>query len=375
MERISISPRRDYQTKIEALGFDFHGSYWREEAYYRLSPEETERLETATVEAYRMYCDAAQYIIEEKPEFMERILNLPPEIIERIRQSWNVDELSLYGRLDFMFDEEGTPKILEFNADTPTSLLEASVIQWQWKEDVFPELDQYNGIHEGLVQSWKDIFPQGSDIHFAGALEESEDTGTLQYLASTAMEAGFSTRVLDINALNLQDGKFTDPSGELVKRCFKLYPWEWMADESPDGCLADVVWLEPIWKLVMSNKAILCTLFELFPDSPYVLPCFLSRPKAGTFCKKPVFSREGHNVSIVDIRDWEEHFLLPETEGDYNTGAYVYQQYVKPTTYAGRYPVIGSWVIGGEPGGIGIRENRTEITDNLSEFVPHVIAG
>lgn len=375
MERILISPRRDYQTKIEALGFDFHGSYWREEAYYRLSPEETERLETATVEAYRMYCDTAQYIIEEKPEFMERILNLPPEIIERIRQSWNDDELSLYGRFDFMFDEEGTPKILEFNADTPTSLLEASVIQWQWKEDVFPELDQYNGIHEGLVQSWKDIFPQGSDIHFAGALEESEDTGTLQYLASTAMEAGFSTRVLDINALNLQDGKFTDPSGELVKRCFKLYPWEWMADESPDGCLADVVWLEPIWKLVMSNKAILCTLFELFPDSSYVLPCFLSRPKTGTFCKKPVFSREGHNVSIVDIRDWEEHFLLPETEGDYNTGAYVYQQYVKPTTYAGRYPVIGSWVIGGEPGGIGIRENRTEITDNLSEFVPHVIAG
>ena len=91
MERISISPRRDYQTKIEALGFDFHGSYWREEAYYRLSPEETERLETATVEAYKMYCDAAHYIIEEKPEFMERILKLPPEIIERLRQSWNDD--------------------------------------------------------------------------------------------------------------------------------------------------------------------------------------------------------------------------------------------------------------------------------------------
>lgn len=375
MERISISPRLDYQTKIEALGFDFHGSYWREEAYYRLSSGEIERLETATAEAYRMYCDAAQYIIEEKPEFMERILNLPPEIIERIRQSWDDDELSLYGRFDFMLGEEGIPKILEFNADTPTSLLEASVIQWQWKEDIFPELDQYNGIHEGLVQSWKDIFPQGSDIHFAGALDESEDTGTLQYLASTAMEAGFSTRVLDINALNLQNGKFTDPSGELVKRCFKLYPWEWMVDESPDGCLADVEWLEPIWKLVMSNKAILCTLFELFPDSPYVLPCFMSRPKAGIFCKKPVFSREGHNVSVVDIRDWEEYFLIPETEGDYNTGTYVYQQYVKPITYAGRYPVIGSWVIGGEPGGIGIRENRTEITDNLSEFVPHVIGG
>lgn len=188
------------------------------------------------------------------------------------------------------------------------------------------------------------------------------------------MEAGFSTRVLDMNAMNLQDGLFYDPSGERIRRCFKLYPWEWMVNESPDGCLAQVEWLEPIWKLVMSNKAILSVLYELFPDSPYVLPCYLSRPQQGTFCKKPVFSREGHNVSVVDIRQWEEHAILEETEGDYNTGAYVYQEYVKPTTYSGRYPVIGSWIVGGEPAGIGIRENRTEITDNLSEFVPHIIS-
>ena len=189
------------------------------------------------------------------------------------------------------------------------------------------------------------------------------------------MEAGFSTRVLDMNDLDLQDGIFHDPSGDVVKRCFKLYPWEWMADESPAGCLADVTWVEPVWKLVMSNKAILCTLFELFPDSPYVLPCYLSRPQSGLYCKKPVFSREGHNVSMLEIHDWEERIRLPETEGEYNTGAYVYQQYVEPTVYQGRYPVIGSWIVGGEPAGIGIRENRSEVTDNLSEFVPHIIVG
>ena len=123
----------------------------------------------------------------------------------------------------------------------------------------------------------------------------------------------------------------------------------------------------------MSNKAIHCTLFELFPDSPYVLPCYLSRPQSGLYCKKPVFSREGHNVSMLEIHDWEERIRLSETEGEYNTGAYVYQQYVEPTVYQGRYPVIGSWIVGGEPAGIGIRENRSEVTDNLSEFVPHII--
>lgn len=374
MERKYVTPRADYREKIEALGFDFHGDYWREEAYYRFTSDEIERLEKATAEAYRMYCEAAGYIIEKDPEWMERFLCLPLDVCRRIRESWDADELSLYGRFDFMLDEKGVPRILEFNADTPTSLLEASVIQWQWKEEVFPELDQYNGIHEGLVQSWKDIVPAGGNVHFAGVLENHEDTGTLQYLASTAMEAGYSTRVLDMNDMNLQDGCFYDPSGERIGHCFKLYPWEWMADESPDGCLASVVWIEPIWKLVMSNKAILAKVFELFPDSPYVLPCFLSRPESGVYCKKPVFAREGHNVSVVDIRNWEERALVRETEGDYNTGAYVYQWYVKPTVYGGRYPIIGSWIIGGEPAGIGIRENRTEITDNLSEFVPHVIS-
>ena len=373
MERVFVAPRPGYREKIEALGFDFHGDYWREEACYRLSSNEVEMLETATAEAYRMYCDAVEYILNDQSEFMERILQLPPEICERIRRSWDEDELSLYGRFDFLVDKSGVPRILEFNADTPTSLLEASVIQWQWKEDLFPASDQYNGIHEGLVQSWKDMFPAGSEIHFAGALDDHEDTGTLQYLASTAMEAGFSTRVLDMNSLDLRDGCFYDPSGERVKRCFKLYPWEWMVDESADGCLADVQWVEPIWKLLMSNKAILKVLFDLFPDSPYVLPCYLSRPESGLFCKKPVYSREGHNVSVLEIRNWEERVRLAETEGDYNQGAYVYQEYVEPTAYSGRYPVIGSWVVGGEPAGIGIRENRTEITGNLSEFVPHII--
>lgn len=373
MERVFVAPRPGYREKIEALGFDFHGDYWREEACYRLSSNEVEMLETATAEAYRMYCDAVEYILNDQPEFMERILQLPSEICERIRRSWDEDELSLYGRFDFLVDKSGVPRILEFNADTPTSLLEASVIQWQWKEDLFPASDQYNGIHEGLVQSWKDMFPAGSEIHFAGALDDHEDTGTLQYLASTAMEAGFSTRVLDMNSLDLRDGCFYDPSGEQVKRCFKLYPWEWMVDESADGCLADVQWVEPVWKLLMSNKAILKVLSDLFPDSPYVLPCYLSRPESGLFCKKPVYSREGHNVSVLEIRNWEERVRLAETEGDYNKGAYVYQEYVEPTAYSGRYPVIGSWVVGGEPAGIGIRENRTEITGNLSEFVPHII--
>lgn len=99
--KIQYDPRSDYREKIEAIGFDFHGDYWREEAYYRFTPAEIERLEEATREAYRMYCEAAEYIISEKPDFMERMLQIPAEVCERICESWNRDELSLYGRFDF----------------------------------------------------------------------------------------------------------------------------------------------------------------------------------------------------------------------------------------------------------------------------------
>ena len=40
-------------------------------------------------------------------------------------------------------------------------------------------------------------------------------------------------------------------------------------------------------------------------------------------------------------------------------------------SFEGYYPVIGSWVIGGEASGIGIRETRSRIIDNMSFFVPH----
>ena len=114
MERVPVVPRSGYREKIEALGFDFHGDYWREEACYHFTAREIEQLETATAESYRMYCEAAAYLIEEKPEWMERVLGLPREVCERIRDSWDADELSLYGRFDFLLDRNGIPKILEF---------------------------------------------------------------------------------------------------------------------------------------------------------------------------------------------------------------------------------------------------------------------
>jgi len=67
--------------------------------------------------------------------------------------------------------------------------------------------------------------------------------------------------------------------------------------------------------------------------------------------------------------------ILEESDGDYGDEGFIYQEYYPLPQYLDNYPIIGSWVIGCEPAGIGIRETKTRITDNLSRFLPHIIKG
>ena len=70
-----------------------------------------------------------------------------------------------------------------------------------------------------------------------------------------------------------------------MRSVFKLYPWEWMVhEEFADAALArmgdeqgQTVWIEPIWKMMWSNKGILPVLWRLYPDHPNLLPGVLRR--------------------------------------------------------------------------------------------------
>ena len=280
MKRKTIPAREHYADKIEELGFFYHPDYWGEGRYYEFTQEETDRLETATRELYSMACDAAEHIISNN---LYAEMRIPEAVRAYINHSWLDDELSVYGRFDLYFDGRDI-KLYEFNADTPTSLLESSIIQWNWKEECFPEQDQFNSIHEALVQSWKDIDEQnGIDRLFvACSRENEEDLWNLRYMAYTAMEAGLDVAEVDMDQLYYNNGLLLAQSGEVVRDCFKLYPWEWMFNESPEACGARLHWYEPMWKALMSNKMILYTMYLLFPDSPYLLPTWNFLPTSVT---------------------------------------------------------------------------------------------
>lgn len=367
MKRLTMMPRPNYVDKLKGLGFEFSDKYWLENACYQFEPEEINEISLATEKCYEMFVAGVQHVIDND---LWDELHIPRAMVPTIIESWDSDELSLYGRFDFAL-VGGVPKLLEFNADTPTSLLEASIIQWHWKEDVIPSMGQFNDIHEKLVESWKYIHEKYNSklYHFACLTENLEDNTTTAYLTSTANEAGLDTALIDMESIALIGDKFYNMEHHHLDVLFKLYPWEWMFNEEfaeyIPGC--ETTFIEPLWKSVMSNKYMLVILSKLFPDSPYVLKADTNPLEGGSFCKKPIFSREGANVQLIKNGE-----VLEETAGEYGEEGFIYQELVEIPSFDGKHPVLGSWVVGGEPAGMGIRETDSRITSNMANFVPHV---
>jgi glutathionylspermidine synthase len=371
MRRLRVAERRAWRQRVEEQGLLFHAlddrrEYWGEGAYYRLTTDEVGELERSTRELQQLCLEAAQYAID---HHRHRELGVPAAAVPLIERAWHEEPPSLYGRLDLAFGPDGVPKLLEYNADTPTSLLEAAVIQWTWVEDCFAGCDQFNAIHELLIDTWRDLAPHldGSLVHF-GSVQSVEDEMTIAYLRDTAEQAGLSTIGLEMEEIRW-NGQFIDRQARRIRNLFKLYPWEglWADPFAPHLQEAPALnWIEPVWKMLWSTKGLLPLLWELFPGHRNLLPASFE-PLEGGWVKKPLHGREGSNVTI------EADGVSVSSGGPYGGEPFVYQAYADLGEHDGYRPVIGSWLIGGEPAGIGIRETRGHITDNTATFVPHLI--
>jgi glutathionylspermidine synthase len=375
MKRISIERRADWESKVEALGFGFHtmgDTYWDESAYYQFSMTEIDEIEKATNTLWEMCLEAVEHVISKKKY---DLFHIPKWFQQHIERTWEDDAPAIYGRFDFSF-QNGVPKMLEFNADTPTSLFETGVVQWNWLEDRFPKLDQFNSVHEKLIDTWKALKPHlhKGTVHFSCMKESLEDLTTTEYLRDCAIQAGLRTELIYMDDIGWDDDTqtFLDTENQPIINIFKLYPYEWLVhDEFGFYLIKDKMkahWIEPSWKMILSNKAILPILFELFPDSPYLLPTYFDSVDLKDYVRKPILSREGANITVVKNNQYVTH-----TEGDYGEEGYIYQQLCPLPEFEGNHVLVGSWLIGQEAAGIGIRESSTLITDNGSRFVPHVI--
>ncbi|WP_293907504.1 glutathionylspermidine synthase family protein [Phenylobacterium sp.] len=387
MKRIKTDERPGWDEKAQALGFTWRhldgARYWDERAYYEFTLAEVEDgLEEPARELHALCLDLVAEVVKSEA-LMER-LAIPAASRDDVAESWAAKAPSLYGRFDFAYDGQGPAKLYEYNADTPTSIYETGTFQWIWLEDMIEAgrlpatTDQFNSLHEKLEQRFRALFPAGGFVHFASDPDSVEDRQTVKYLEDIAGQAGIEPKFVPVNQIGLDaDGRFIDQDNYLIGALFKLYPWEDMFREDYAAKIkgSKTQFLEPAWKAVLSNKGMLPLLWDRHAGHPNLLPAFFEDdPRAAdlgnSYVRKPLFSREGANIELVAAGR-----RAKVLDQGYGEEGHIRQRLHTLTAFDGNYPVIGAWMVDAEPAGIGIREDRSRVTRNLSRFVPHVIVG
>ncbi|WP_075186904.1 glutathionylspermidine synthase family protein [Teredinibacter haidensis] len=387
MLRIPISERPSWQERANEFGFKFHTMhgerYWDESAYYQFTLEQIEKgIEAPTEEIHQMCLAVVENVIAD--DQLMRRFRIPESHWDFVRTSWKNGDPSLYSRLDFAYSGSGHAKLYENNADTPTSVYETGFWQWLWLQDnvdsgTLPrQSDQFNSLQEKLVNRFKDlqVLTPDRELHFSSCKDTEEDRGTVQYLEDCAKSAGATTHFVEIENIGCDaEGNFTDLKNHVITWMFKLYPWEFMFTEEYGEFLGknNIRWLEPPWKSIVSNKALLPLLWQMFPNHPNLLPAFFedeldSAGDFGSMVKKPIFSREGANISIMDNKS-----AIAESSGPYGEEGFIYQAAHMLPKFGENYTLIGSWLVDDQAAGISIREDSSPITQDMSRYLPHTI--
>jgi len=384
MQRRTLPPRPGWETRLQDVGMTWYAPtpehpvpYWGEEGYYAFSSREVEGLKRDAQDLTQMVLETTGAAIEGGR--LEE-LGIPAFLHGAVRESWERDDPSVYMRLDLAYDGSGHARLLEVNAQTPTSLIEAAVCQWHWLEDrleagqLSAGTSQWNTVHEGLGEQWAHLAGERgvTQAHFSAA-RTVEDIATVTYLRDLAGAAGVSGSFLaaDEVGTNPQEPYLLDTWTLPIRHLMWLWPFEYAWESRDAAFLAQTQtrFIEPLWKAVTGSKGLLAHLHGRYPDSGLVLPATLTPGSLGPgVVRKPLYSREGQNVTLPGENP---------TPGAYGDLAVVEQAYAElPEFPAGdgpRYPVLGVWVAGDEVCGLGIREGRGRVTDNRATFAPHVV--
>ncbi len=377
---------------LESLGFVWHtdsdeSSYISDELVV-LSEQEAEAYYEATNELYDMYVEAAEHVVENN---LFHEVGIPFNLIDIIKESWENDvHWHLYGRFDLAGGIDGKPvKLLEFNADTPTALFETAIIQWAMlKQNDLEEESQFNGLYEALVDNFKRLVTLEEDVStfeerydgwnflFTSVKGNSEEENTVRLLQYIATEAGYQTEFAYIDDIEFSVEKGIEYEGTSYELWFKLIPWEDIALEESDLAMLltniiknqKAIIFNPAYVLLFQSKGLLKILWDLYPNHPLLLESSFEPLEGQKQVKKPVFGREGGNVSILD----ENALELEAVEGDYANHKMIYQAYTElPTDTQGNSYQAGVFYAY-EACGLGFRKGG-KILDNMSKFVGHIV--
>lgn len=372
MKRIQVNKSEDLQKQFNNSGFDYHSGYWNFNAFYQFDIKEVDYIEDSTNELQAMTNELVAEIINKGDYPLYNFTTLQKTLIEK---SFKNKHFSVFGRMDLGY-AQGKVKLFEYNADTPTTLPESANYQWIAAE-AHGFNDQFNSIYDKLIALWKKAPPFKKIYFTTNADASTEDWQNIHYMLLTAYEAGRNTSSIDIESIGFDSAtnKFVDVNLEGIDAVFKLYPWEYMIQDefAQKIMLTSTEFIEPPWKMLISNKIFLVHLWSKFKNHPLLLETHLLDGNIVNDTKKwmakPILGREGINVyeykknTSPDIKVYDE---------SYSNQSNIIQEAFNVDLFDGMTPVIGSWIVGDESCGMGIREDRG-ITTNRSLFTPHIL--
>jgi len=356
---------------LEQIGFTWHRDigqdYIVQEKLIVLTEKEVDAYGAAAADIYKMFEMGAEHVIKNN---LFDVLDIPEHLIESIKKSWKDERNNhLYGRFDLSGGIDGLPiKLIEFNADTPTLLLESTVVQWMQLEfNEFEDKKQFNNIYEAIGKRFVEIAKEDkgffSKFLFSSVESSSEEINTVKLLEQIAKDSQLLTKFTYLEDISFDEQSILDENENSFDFWFKLFPWEEM--EAFESTLKTKL-LNPAFTLLYQSKGMLAILWELFPTSPYLLETGFN-PLKQKYVKKQMFGREGANIDIV-----EDGRVVKTTDGIYDAYKSIYQEYVAfAKDDEGKHYQAGVFYSGGACG-VGFRRGA-EILDNMSQFIGHII--
>ena len=377
---------------LESIGFGWHtdldGSRYIADELVSITDDEAEKFYEAANELYDMYVAAAKHVID-NDLFHE--LGIPFNLVDIIKASWENDvHWHIYGRFDLAGGIDGKPiKLIEFNADTPTSLFETAIIQWAMlKFNNINEAKQFNNLYEALVENFKrlitleedtskfDEYYEGWKILFSSIAGNNEDENTTRLLEAAARDAGFECGFAFVDEVGFDDDEGIFWNEKNWEYWFKLIPWEMIAIDESDLALIikniinnqKAIILNPAYTLLFQSKGIMKILWDLYPNHPLLLQSSFEPLDGKKQVKKPFLAREGANVSIIN----SDGNIEAQNGGEYDNGKFLYQEFAEFAKVSTGDSYQAGVFFGFEGCALGFRKGK-DIIDNYSKFVGHII--
>ncbi|KMN44542.1 glutathionylspermidine synthase family protein [Bacillus sp. LK2] len=331
-------------------------------------------------------------------------LGFPSASLPFIRMKGRYPE-AVISRFDFALTEDNRIKMLEFNSDTPTFIVEC----FQMNGKVCEQLDYddpntnqerllSSGITKAVMEAAKGI--KNPNVVFTAHHEHIEDWNTTMYLSQLCH---VENKVMSMSELRITGDALVDGDGMPIDVLYRqTYPIEdLIEDQDPEtGDLVGVELLQlvkegklfitnPVSAFLLQPKSIQCLIWGLAEEgafytreeqqwiTEYMLPTYLE-PNLflgkDSFIQKPSFGREGDTITI---RDKDTNIMIRNVHQTYKSSLPIFQKYIDlPVVFLETEKgieklsyVFGSFLIAGKASSIGIRAGE-KITGNESYYLP-----